>query len=393
MKLIHTADIHLDTSYAWAAGPGVLHAPDFGRRRRQDLRAVFQAILRRAAAWPADAVLIAGDLFDLDRLRWDTVAFLREGFDLIRPIPVFITPGECDPCTPDSPYACEDWPPNVHLFRKPVWSAVELPALNAVVHGFGFDAAQPSANPLAEGLALEADGRVHVAVGHGAELGRLPERVARVMPFEAKTMDVKGLAYLALGHYHEITPVMGLRHTAMGYPGSPEGHDFDTPGAHYYLEVELPPGGAPEARPVESSRTHYQRQTVDCTGVATAEELADRLRGPLAEGAHQPLHLALTGRPAAPVDGLVRAVLARAPQRRDLVRWADETPGTAALEALTHEATSLGAFAARVARELADAPDAARRGVVRRAAALGLAAYRGEVSPLPGAEPGRDGLA
>ena len=36
----------------------------FGNRRRQSLRDVFSAILRRAKEWPADAVLIAGDLFE-----------------------------------------------------------------------------------------------------------------------------------------------------------------------------------------------------------------------------------------------------------------------------------------------------------------------------------------
>lgn len=88
MRLIHTSDIHLDRCYA-PLGMG----PAQGHARRQGLREVLRGILRRAQAWPADAVLIAGDLFDLARVERDTVTFLQSEFDAIRPVPVLIAPG------------------------------------------------------------------------------------------------------------------------------------------------------------------------------------------------------------------------------------------------------------------------------------------------------------
>ena len=63
IRLIHTADIHLDACFANANMP-----PNFGNRRRQSLRDVFSGILERARASAADAVLIAGDLFEHDRV-------------------------------------------------------------------------------------------------------------------------------------------------------------------------------------------------------------------------------------------------------------------------------------------------------------------------------------
>jgi len=55
MRLIHTADVHLDMCFASAHTP-----PGFGNRRRQSLRDVFHTIIRRAGEWPADVLLIAG---------------------------------------------------------------------------------------------------------------------------------------------------------------------------------------------------------------------------------------------------------------------------------------------------------------------------------------------
>ncbi len=383
MKLIHTADIHLDTAYAWAARPGVIHGPGFGARRRLALRTVFQDIMRRATEWPADALLIAGDLFDAERLQWDTVSFLREMFALVRPIPVFIAPGESDPHTPDSPYACEPWPPNVHIFRAPAWSSVDLPDLNAVVHGAAFDGPQPSNNPLAEGLSIKADGCCHIAVAHGAEMSHLAPGTSGVMPFHAGNMAHEHLSYLALGHYHEITPIMGQAHTAMSYPGTPEGLDFNAPGMHYFLEIEVEAGGEATIRPVDSSRILFEAHEIDCTGFHGPRDLAKRLGELAGEGLPRALHLTLSGRAPENFHRWLREALGEAASGFELLSWSDQTDASAYLDALARQSTSLGAFAERLAKELADAPDETRRRALRRTREAGIAAYRGETLPLP----------
>jgi len=160
MRLVHTADIHLDASFAGTGMPAA-----FGNRRRQSLRDVFRSIVSRAGEWPADALLIAGDLFEQERVTKDTVAFLIGEFWSIAHVPVFIAPGNHDPYTPDSPYACEEWPENVHVFDQPVWQACSLADRPLVVHGFAFDGPDISSSPFGK-LAVPDDGRVHVAVAH-----------------------------------------------------------------------------------------------------------------------------------------------------------------------------------------------------------------------------------
>jgi len=116
IRLIHTADIHLDSCFA---GTGM--RAGFGNRRRQNLRDVLTSIVARAGDWPADALLIAGDLFEGDRISHDTTQFLSGLFESIPHVPVFIAPGNHDPFTPDSPYATMTWPENVAIFDSPQW--------------------------------------------------------------------------------------------------------------------------------------------------------------------------------------------------------------------------------------------------------------------------------
>src|SRR6185436_20063981 len=121
MRIVHTADIHLDMCFSPLGLPA-----GFGNRRRQSLRDVFRRVVRRAGEWPADALLIAGDLFEADRVSRDTIAFLVSEFRAIPQVPVFIAPGNHDPFTPASPYATEQWPKNVTIFRSASWESVPV---------------------------------------------------------------------------------------------------------------------------------------------------------------------------------------------------------------------------------------------------------------------------
>src|SRR5947208_8052440 len=73
MKLLHFADLHLDAPFAWASLEGA-------RLRRRNRRQALTRILELASIEGCDAILAAGDLFELDRVRPDTLEFLRSAF-------------------------------------------------------------------------------------------------------------------------------------------------------------------------------------------------------------------------------------------------------------------------------------------------------------------------
>ncbi len=65
MKLLHFADLHLDTPFCWAPA-------DVARSRRKALRETLTRICRLAADLGADALFCGGDLYEQDMFTRDT---------------------------------------------------------------------------------------------------------------------------------------------------------------------------------------------------------------------------------------------------------------------------------------------------------------------------------
>lgn len=378
MRIIHTADIHLDASFAATGMPA-----GFGNRRRQSLRDVLHEVLQRAVAWPADAVLIAGDLFDLDRVSRDTVAFLRREFASVQPVPIFIAPGNHDPYVSMSPYALEPWPDNVVIFRSPQWTAHELDERPLTVHGFAFDGLDISENPFGK-LRVPLDGRIHVAVGHGSERGHQPPDKTSYAPFDAEEAAVDGLSYLALGHFHAYTPLDPVGTTRMCYSGAPEGHGFGEPGPHHYLEIEIDASGA-TVTPVVSSSVVYTAETLDCSQFSTTQEIVEALRA-LAHRtpASQIARVTLSGSCTDALIAGTSAVYDAVANLFEYLEIVDAMHPVDDYESLAREHTSLGAFVRALNEAIAQAEDDAERLVRERAREVGVAAYRGIDLPIRG---------
>jgi DNA repair exonuclease SbcCD nuclease subunit len=388
IRLVHTADIHLDACFADAGMP-----PGFGNRRRQSLRDVFSAILEHAHAAKADALLIAGDLFEQGRVTRDTTAFLRDAFARIAPVPVFIAPGNHDPYLGGSPYATETWPRNVHIFREPRWQAVELESSPLTVHGFAFDGFDISENPFAS-LSVPQDGRCHVAVGHGSERSRQPEGKDSYAPFDVTQIASPKLDYLALGHFHQVTEVTGDFHTTVYYSGAPEGHSFKETGPHHFLDIEI--RDAKEDRdgrrrvhvtPVPSSRDLYASYTLDCSEFASTHQLVQALRGLAGDGAANLIaRCVLTGT----CDASLQQELHTVPDAvKGLFSFLDLVDRTYLIDDYAEtggEDTSLSAFLQQMDARIADAPDEAHRRMMARAREVGLAAYHDRDVPIRGME-------
>ncbi len=385
MKLIHTADIHLDTSFAGAGMP-----PAFGNRRRQAQRDTFRAICAHAATVEADALLIAGDLFEHDRVSRDTLTFLHNAFEQLQPMPVCIAPGNHDPCVQDSPYRSEAWPANVQVFDRIDWTSYALDAVPLTVHGFGFDGFDVSRNPFGS-LRVPEDDRVHVAVAHGSERGHLPPHQKLYAPFDGAGAAAPGLHYLALGHFHTLTEVQGAFDMPMWYPGSPEALNFKETGPRHFLEVEIDPAAphAVQVTPRPCGQMLYRAETLTVDETTTTQLLVDTLRGWAEEG-DRPVVARVRLAGAAPPElraelGAVQDAARPGYAFLDLV---DETEPLEDYWELAQEQTSLGLFLARINAEIDDEPDAQRRQHLVRARELGLAAYRNRDVPVRGLDAG-----
>ena len=115
LKILHTADWHMDTPFVSLSE----QQREFLRREQRKLPGKISDICRRENC---DLVLLAGDVFD-GTPSADAVEAVRRGLEECA-VPVFISPGNHDFCVPGSPWLTESWPDNVHIFRSAAMDAV-----------------------------------------------------------------------------------------------------------------------------------------------------------------------------------------------------------------------------------------------------------------------------
>ena len=127
MKLLHAADLHLDS--AFSALPPALAA-----RRREAQRRCLTALGDLCRREDCRMLLLAGDVFDTPNPSRQSVEALKALARAVE-VPVCIAPGNHDPYRAGSVYETETWPENVFLFREETPASVAFPALDCRVWG------------------------------------------------------------------------------------------------------------------------------------------------------------------------------------------------------------------------------------------------------------------
>ena len=210
--MLHTADVHLESDSYGRADEQAAH--------RQHLRGVFSRIVGLALADDIDLLLIAGDLFDHNRVSDDAIAFVRTELSRLRQ-PVIILPGNHDALYANAIHDRHDLGAgvsHVHVIRKLQGQTVELPELETVVWGRAMEEHDREFRPLAN-MPARDEARWHLALGHGFfyERRQAPERSSPIFADEIRDC---GWDYVALGHQHVQTDVSQGEVTAF-YAGAP----------------------------------------------------------------------------------------------------------------------------------------------------------------------------
>jgi DNA repair exonuclease SbcCD nuclease subunit len=212
LKILHTADIHLDSdSYGNA-------------QQRQAYRSLYrrclQIIVDRARDTEVDLLLIAGDLFDHNRVPEETVQFAQEQLQRLQR-PVVILPGNHDSLYTNAIYDRYDLTAggnNVRVITTLNGQTLEFPELDLVVWGRAMEEHEPGFHPLAH-LPTRQDQRWHIAMAHGF-FYETRQEAERSSPIFAEEIRDTGWDYVALGHHHTLTNVTQGNVVAY-YPGAP----------------------------------------------------------------------------------------------------------------------------------------------------------------------------
>lgn len=288
LRILHFADLHLDTPFCWAP-------PAVARVRRRALRETLARICKLASELDVDAVTCGGDLYEQERFIPDTAQFLRSVFEDMG-LPVFIAPGNHDWMGPRSLYQQVKWPSNVHVFDQDRLTPVELEqglTLWGAAHR-----APANTGDFLDGFRVDRGG-VHLALFHGSEQGELAFQGSGKVPhapFRAEQIRAAGLHHALLGHFH--APRDAVTHT---YPGNPDPLTFGETGERGAVLVTVAGDGSVTGERHRVATSEVSDLMVDLTGVEHSGQVVERVREEAA-GLSGVVRVTLTGEIGTEVD-------------------------------------------------------------------------------------------
>lgn len=319
MRVLHLADVHLDTPFAG-------RSEALRERLREASRTAFRRAVDLALDEAVHAVLLAGDLFDGERLSFATEGFLLEELERLSRanIATIYATGNHDPGEAGRRAHALSWPESVTVAAGPEPIRVEVldsrdrpvGRVTAAGHeGPGETRDLVASFPTPEGSVPEI-GLLHAqVVGSRSEEAHEP-----YAPTEARTLRRSGYHYWALGHVHLRQRVCA--DPPAWYPGNLQGRNPRETGPKGALLVEVGTDGSSdvEFRPLAPVR--WERLVVEgLEEVKTLDGLAaavsrrwdeDRAADPGLPGTEWVVRVDLTG------PSPLRAELEREEERRTL---------------------------------------------------------------------------
>lgn len=224
MKLIHCADLHLDSDMRTNL------TKEQVKERKAELLNTFHRMVEYAAANDVQAILIAGDLFDKKNVGvkarnavWDEIMHHEN-------IQFYYLRGNHDADSFLS--AVEVRPDNLKLFED-TWTTYEL---GRTVRISGLELNEKNASQAYVSLVLDAD-KFNIVMLHGQEMEHKARDKAEVISIR----ELRGhfIDYLALGHIHSYKSERLDSRGVYCYPGCLEGRGYDEAGVHGFVLLDI----------------------------------------------------------------------------------------------------------------------------------------------------------
>ena len=251
MKIIHTSDLHIGSPLTSRLGQREAQI------RRRELLTTLDEIIAAARREGAEAIIIAGDLFDSERVTKSAKSRVYDSVKRASDITFIYVAGNHEGDT----VARDKTPENLIILSGDGWSyhttgGVTFAGTSRLGAGT-FDGYCPS-----EGI--------NIAVLHG-ELRAGGE--GSVSPKEAASHS---LDYIALGHYHTYSSVRIDERCCAVYSGAPHGRGFDEAGVLGYVVIDTDEKPISHRFvPLGTRRIHIKE--VDATGALGTLDIESRI--------------------------------------------------------------------------------------------------------------------
>lgn len=323
-RFVHAADLHLDSPFT-----GIREsAPHVGETLRRATFDAYDRIIALCIERRADALLVAGDVFDsADRSLAAQIRFV-DGLKRLDAagIRAFICHGNHDPL--DGWGADLALPPLAHRFGATAEAVpVDPDSPSApVVCGISYPQREVRRN-LAPEFPARQPGRFTIGLLH-ANVDTNPGHEAYA-PCTLDDLVATGYDYWALGHVH-TRAILRDEAPLVAYPGNPQGRHPNERGARGVYVVDVQDNAA-AAEFVAVDAVRWEQLDLPIDGIEDATALFGRLEALVAErldaadGRHIVYRVRLTGR------GALHAPLSQRGEVDDLVRqindaWAGRSP-------------------------------------------------------------------
>ena len=260
MKIIHCADLHLDSRMTSHLDK------ETARFRRGELLDTYMRMITYAVENGVSAILISGDLFDVNNISSTALHTVQRSVTDHPDIRFYYLKGNHDKDSFIN--RLTDIPDNLKLFHE-TWTSYE--EADGKVRIYGMELTKD--NSTSAGRSLIPDPSCfNIVMLHGQEAESTMGDKAEVI--DLKAFRNRNIDYMALGHLHSYRLNQLDARGMYCYPGCLEGRGFDECGEHGFvlLDIDEETCRATQHFIPIACRTCYAEET-DVTGLHTTQEM------------------------------------------------------------------------------------------------------------------------
>lgn len=257
MRFIHCADLHLDSKLETNLDSSK------AKTRRKELITAFENVVSFAVQNSVRAVIVAGDLFDHNKVTERTVLTIAQIIESAKEIDFLVLAGNHDNVNPFN--TLKELPENLKFFSDS-WKEYRYENVSI----FGIEQNSNNANIVYSSLEAQSD-RFNIAVMHGDVNNEI----------KLASLKNKNIDYLALGHIHTNCLERLDSRGMYAYCGCLESRGFDESGekGFYLIDTE-----SKEYRfVIDKNRRKVLRLYTDISGLSTYSEIKSAVQKVLLE--------------------------------------------------------------------------------------------------------------
>lgn len=360
--IVHCADLHLDSPFSCFSAES-----SKAKTLREEQLSVLGRIILLARKTGAAFLLIAGDLFDAERVNIETLDLINSYFRSIPDVSVCIVCGNHDPYTPDSPYKTYDWCENVHIFTDEL-EYFEKDGVRIYGRSFTGYFSRKTLLQDSKGELPELDNDyINILLMHGDTANSN----SVYNPININTLASLGFDYAAFGHIHKCSKPEYAGTTPYCYCGVPQGRGFDESDDCGVMLCQVKRGSL-KSKFVNTCMRRYVVKNINITGCESNEDICSAILSECSQDNN--LYKVI-------LKGYLPETFVVSPRRLQTmledkyfyIKIKDSTQVETNLELLKNESTVKGLFVKNMLSQVVDEK------IQQEALKLGLRAFRGEV--------------